>query len=55
MSRIFGTNNHNTNVHNTNCTHFQMENGKMFVRAKLTAVGIATLMSCRPKRETSVT
>ena len=27
----------------------------MFVRAKLTAVGIATLMSCRPKRETSVT
>ena len=30
---------------------------QMFVRAKLTAVGIASLMSCscRPKRETSVT
>ena len=26
----------------------------MLVRAKLTAVGIVTLMSCRPKRETSV-
>ena len=25
MSRIFGMNNHNTNVHNTYCTHFQME------------------------------
>ena len=23
MSRIFGVNNHNTNVHNTNCTHFR--------------------------------
>jgi len=29
MSRIFGMNNHNTNVHNTNCTHFQMEKGQM--------------------------
>ena len=32
MSRIFGMNNHNTNVHNTNCTHFQMENGQMVIR-----------------------